>query len=371
MIRIDRPGPLAVIVGICLLGSLRDAAAQQSDVPRGFVAAIKRDGYSEMLGFLPDGKTLLTADTNPEADLGLTAWDVATGKELWHRKHDGQLRNLSPSGKLLVSYSRNPARAHLVSVPALTKGSELEATTSIDFHDWVAISPGDTMVAVHQGRSIRLCSASSGKTVRTLEVPGEFFYSPIAYSPDGKTLAARTGKYECTLWDVETWEAKALLKGGSTPLAPRRLRFSPESRLFACGTGCLDFPWIHSDRQNESVQVRIWDARTGVELSEMRHRGEQHVVAMASVSFSAGGKVLATTILDRRMNHVKLWGSDRWKELLTLRPRSRGKVLSAKFSPAGRILAIRCVEESESTANLRTVIELWNVDKLLHGKDGE
>jgi WD40 repeat protein len=79
--------------------------------------------------------------------------------------------------------------------------------------------------------------------------------------------------------------------------------------------------------------VKLWDATTGKELRNL----QDHIDAVFSVSFSPGGKLLASASQDRT---VKIWDIATGKRLFTLSDASDG-LTSVAYSPTGdRVAAV-------------------------------
>ncbi|MBP5976246.1 PD40 domain-containing protein [Brasilonema sp. CT11] len=153
----------------------------------------------------------------------------------------------------------------------------------------------------------------------------------IAWSPNGKLLAA--GSYDGTikLWNQDRKELKTLNHGS----AVRSVSFSPDGKMLASG--------------GNDGTIKLWNF-DGKELKTLKHSS-----AVLSVSFSpvrvaspqGFGKMLASASAD---GTIKLWNFD-GKELMTLK--HSPTVLSLSFSPDGKMLA---------SAGADGTIKLWNFD---------
>jgi WD40 repeat protein len=115
----------------------------------------------------------------------------------------------------------------------------------------------------------------------------------VAFTPDGKALAASTREPVSHMWDVVTGEELAKLEGHLL------LAFSPDGNLFASRNGA-------SGRTGRGIQVL--DADAGREI--FRLRGTEP--GICSVSFSPDSRVLATGMYDTT---VLIWDLQRLKEL--------------------------------------------------------
>ena len=214
------------------------------------------------LAFAPDGGTLATVDwgnddrSTPDArDWGaqVKLWDVATGT-------------------LLETFARRnlPARR------------------------WPFL-PMARRLAVAGGRfgdgAIRLWDLAGGQGPVTFREPTDLVFD-VAFSPDGKTLAAGDFSGRVELWDRATGAHRATLEAHTSWVYS--VAFSPDGRTLASG--------------GRDKTVRLWHVATGSELAAL----ETHL-SVESVAFFPDGETLAASFPDRS---VKLWHVDKGAEML-------------------------------------------------------
>src|SRR5262249_48114242 len=121
-------------------------------------------------------------------------------------------------------------------------------------------------------------------TGRVIELQGadQMPVAGLAFSPDGRTLAASGRDGPVRVWELATGRCRTLKhfhtgRGG-------RLAFSPDGRVLAS--------W--SEPGSESSPVTLWDPGTGRELGRLvGHRG-----AVTQVAFAPDGNTLATASED-------------------------------------------------------------------------
>jgi RND family efflux transporter MFP subunit len=144
----------------------------------------------------------------------------------------------------------------------------------------LAFSPdGKTLAAGTSDGFINLWDIATGKNTGTLEKK-KIGVLALTFSHDGKTLAAGTAPGAIELWDVASAKNTATIqahsKGAST------LAFSPDDKLLASG-GTFDFG------------VKVWDVATGKNLAVFTpHRRAVNVVV-----FSPDGKTVASASVDK------------------------------------------------------------------------
>ncbi|MHC4503048.1 MAG: WD40 repeat domain-containing protein, partial [Planctomycetota bacterium] len=152
------------------------------------------------LGFLPDGRTLLSAASEPVVRL----WDMATGTEL------SKLEGLAPRERQVFS---------------------------------AAVSPDGASVASVSAEGVRIWDLST--RAQRVKILGRSLRS-VAFSPDGKIIAAG-GKQSVRLWRAATGEPVLRFEGHEHPVDS--VRFLPGGRLLASG--------------GATGPVRVWEAATG------------------------------------------------------------------------------------------------------------
>lgn len=103
----------------------------------------------------------------------------------------------------------------------------------------------------------------------------------IVFSPDGKTLVSQSQDRTVKVWDVQTAKVLRTLQGNKGWFLAAA--FSPDGKLFATG-GIV--------RENDKVtggEVIVWDAQTG----ELKHTLPGQTMPVSTLSFSPDGKTLA------------------------------------------------------------------------------
>lgn len=192
----------------------------------------------------------------------------------------------------------------------------------------VAFSPdGKLLAASDISHEIHIWQVSDGKKLLTCKVDDGWVWS-VAFSPDSRILASSANR-SVNLWDVQTGECLQILPGYTSRIFS--LSFSPDNRLLASGS--------------EDKLVRIWDWQTGQLLKTLAG----HTDEVRSVAFAPSSQILASGSYDRT---VRLWNTTTGECLHTLTGHDRW-VWSVAFSPDSKTLA--------SSSSDKT-IRLWDAN---------
>jgi WD40 repeat protein len=229
----------------------------------------------------------------------------------------------------------------------------------------VALSPDGTRLACGGGKIVRanqpttvtLHDAGTGKLLLTFDGRHTGPVSALAYSPDGKLIAsASTGwdyqalaqgnlaalekpRGEVIVWDTATGAELYRRPGCST------LAFSPDGKLLAAA--------------GHNSAVMLWETETGKEVASL----PGHVGKVRSLGFSPDGKLLAAAsaafALDGKgrvaiQRDFKLWDVTNHKEADIKLRGNPGPVAAVAFQP----IAGRDLELATAAGN---TIRLWNL----------
>jgi WD40 repeat protein len=211
---------------------------------------------------------------------------------------------------------------------------------SVRFRSWdpvdhVALSPGGKLLAV-AGRfgggpeGIQLWEVATGKPGQAL---GEHVVAnSVAFSPDGRLLAAGSGNGYVLVWELDTGQRlhQISLTSNQVPQIPA-LVFSPDSKVLFSGDGF--------------GLIRLWDMKTGDELARMK--ADPRVVRFLAILPS--GKTLISA---GDLHPVRFWDVATRKEVRRIDDQQRA-FLPVALSTDRRMLASR---------NMQGEVDLWDLE---------
>ncbi len=248
-------------------------------------------GFPEAVGravLSPDARTLISA--NEEGGGLLKMVDVTTGKLLFstpaHTKAVYGLA-ISPDGRLLASGAiDDPVVKFWKVAGGLTPAGEVSLKGRANSIGSLAWSPDGRSVAVGTNRRELAILDVAGRSLRlSIALNFDFTWTwSVAFSPDGKLLAAGGASGVVTLWDTSSGLLHTSLRGHTAPI--HAIAFSPDGQTIATGS--------------EDRTVRVWDAAVGQE----RVAFHSHPASVTALVFSPDGQSLAAGSAD---GTVELW----------------------------------------------------------------
>ncbi|KAB8213051.1 WD domain protein [Aspergillus novoparasiticus] len=289
------------------------------------------EGHSDSIwsvAFSPNGCILASGDYKGTIIL----WDTTTGIERQTLKgYLGTVLSLafSPNGRTLAS-----ADSSSIKLWDTTTGIECQTLYSHSgIASSVAFSPDGRTLAFADGSSIKLWDTTTGIERQTLKG-----YSPLAFSPDGRTLVSRSTDNTIKLWDTTTIIERQTLKGhiGSV----ESVAFSSDRRTLASA---------------DVSSIILWDTITGIKRQTLYG----HSGTVLSVAFSPDGYTLVSGSADTT---IKLWDTMTGIERQTLKG-YLGSVGSVAFSPDGRTLV--------SGGTDCSTIKLWDMTTVIERQTPE
>ncbi|HEU4562254.1 MAG TPA: WD40 repeat domain-containing protein, partial [Longimicrobium sp.] len=314
------------------LERMREFSASAPDAPR----------TSGALAFTTDGAWLVSGGWGTVSVWSATAFtpvsvlDVGDAVGAIAVRRDGLVAVNGRAG--LVRLLRIDGRGGLQRADSIVLATE-------EYAHSLAFSPADGSLAIGSGRQIYLVDSGRPSTLRTVAVDSASIrFESLAYSGDGRMLAAADGSENVTVWRVRDWTAVE-----APPDAPERrpvggmLAFQPDGTLL---TG------------SEFGAIRSWPADSTDEgdpafsVVDTIGTWPSEISAMAS---SANGRALAAGSRDGTVSVWRLDGSRWLRRNLPSRAGALGPAMDASGryfvsqSYSGGTLGVWDAESGDST----------------------
>ena len=191
----------------------------------------------------------------------------------------------------------------------------------------------------------------------------------VAFSPDGKTLAAGLRDGTVRLWDVATGKERLCLR--EKDRGARAVAFSPDGKTLAVALDRPDFAIIDSAKLEKTLRERkdrvtLWDPASG----RVRGRLEGHVGWVKALAFAPDGTLAsAADVYSRRPDKTSVFskGEVRLWDSTTGRPRGSPltcphAISSMAFGAGGRLLVVAGYLPDPRRASGDGKITLWDLD---------
>jgi WD40 repeat protein len=301
-----------------------------------------------------------------DVEVSVIVHDVKESPELLAtlRGHGGAVGSVAfaPGGKTLAS-ATTQGEVKLWGLAGKKERASLDSGLGHSYR--LAFSPDGTTLAVAHTRwdekhtrysgGVVLWDPATGKEKARLQHSPQRGVSQIAFSPDGRTIAAfeswREGRgnehrTQVALWDVAGGKVRATipLEHGSG------LAFSPDGNTLVLSA------MVREGGRWLGGQVRRWDAATGKELPAWPNP-PGHKTSCAALAFSPDGRLLAGCDY---MGNVHLWEAAKGGVQATWQVEEARRVTSVSFSPDGRTLAVAVGGNRDSRHPEPGRVVLWD-----------
>jgi WD40 repeat protein len=274
------------------------------------------------LAFAPDGRTLASVAGH---DTRIWLWDLEKAQPVFHAGHKRRVVSLAfaPCGGALAC--ADSSGGVVLWDLASSKERMLDVVSPIPNQPVrVVFAPDSVVLAATTGDDAslgfsRLPRPHNGVILWDWNVGGEFhrvlrsrldYLTCLAFSPEGKTLAAGSLDFSVYLWDLTGDPDPTPLNHG------RKVHFvaySPDGRTLASAS--------------PDGLVKIWDAHTGTKRTTLKGQGK----FLHAIAYSPDGRSLATAAGD---GSVRFWEVSTGRALRGF-DWGIGPVHSVAFAPDG------------------------------------
>jgi len=301
--------------------------------------------------FSPNGKVLAAAGESTTIRL----WDVATGEQLHELtdagRHTAYGIVFSPDGAKMASVDEcgmvrlwDMATGWQACEPQEHPGERSER------YD-IAFAPDGKTLATVGPTEVRLWSADVLKPLDQLATGGDRGRGgpAVAFSPDGRLLAAASGDADIRIWQIGTDQPAESIKSAHVN-GTRALVFTPDSKTLISG-GDGEYRMVRIDRRAgaSSAEIKFWDVATREQVAELKT--ESFDSGLYSLSLSRDG----TLLISGHHSEARVWD---------VKTRTLRDIIAESYSIGGGYPCIADISPDGKTLASRTsgcTIGLWDV----------
>ncbi|XRM40201.1 hypothetical protein ABZX51_003521 [Aspergillus tubingensis] len=290
----------------------------------GLAMLVGHDKAVSAIAFSPDNRLIATASW----DHKVIIWDASTGKDLQTlHGHTNVVCAVafSADSKILASASWDET-VHLWDVRI---GEQLQTLQCESTVTAVVFSPDCQHISSAYADCVTIWNSTTGQMQSNPKLHSSSL-NVIAFSPDGKLIAAGSDDGLVILWGVDAEEPHRICDGHS--FSVEVVQFSPDGGLLA------------SASSSDDGIIMLWDPATG----EFKGSLIDHLDYVSDVKFSLEGRMLASASGD---GTIKLWDIGTGQVSMTL-AHGQGAVTMIDFSPDCALIASAAADRC---------LRLWNV----------
>jgi len=264
-------------------------------------------------------------------DRALKRWELSSGRELRTvalplkgQLSDLQVAAFSPKGHLLAVNLPVKRRVQIWGTDPCVLVQELDASPSPGgfgrSHSLAFDRDGSRLAIAEMSGLVKVWDFGRGRVLHQLGRPAPYFATSVAFSPDGRLLAASLPRVGSRIWEVETGRELATIKDLHAPLA-----FGPGGRQLAGAfrretSGSDGSPLSGAIERNTLAVGRVDDPRTLLVF-------KGYTGTIESLEFSPDGRRLVSADSDRA---VTLWDVATGQPTLQLKSAGNAATLNAE-----------------------------------------
>ena len=331
-------------------------------LPAGAIARLgtvrlRHGDYLHALAFAPDGKTLISAGRD-----GMRVWQTATSRPV---RHFGEPMfqpsvSLSPDGRRLAVARFYPGSGGPIEVWDVATGKLVHKLGDRHF-TLVRFSPDGKHVAAFTGRSapfafanpwqIMIWDTATGRLINQLSGPADCV-TAMTFTPDGKSLLLAGSDKAISFRDVTS--GKEVRRIRDLPAEVHSLVLSPRGDRLAF----IDAWSVKVGQQaswGSGTSAYLVDLRSGAELRHWKEDAPSgpEGAQLMGLAFSPDAKKLAVCSTN---GPIRIWDADTGKEIRQLAEGVR-RARAVAFSPDGRTLAVALDERVIHLVDLDSGVE--------------
>lgn len=277
-----------------------------------------------------DGKWIVSAS----GDRTVKIWDATTREEIATIKgHAAGVASVAfaPDGRLATaSYDKT---IKLWDIEATREAQSLKFG---GIGGWsrlgIAFTPDNESLTV-AASNVKRWNLNAPGEEKTFQAPTDFVRPTL--SPDGKRMAAHNRELDIRVWETETGNEVAVLKGHADQIA---------AMVFS-----TDGQWLASASQDR--QVKLWDLATGTANASLEGQGG----IIQGLAFSADSKYLASA-----GQWLRVWNVET-REQRTFDESGKTLYTSVSFSGDGKQCATGCTGRTAQIWDMETGTRVLNL----------
>lgn len=273
---------------------------------------------------------------------GMAVWAVDTLRRIWSLppiggpQMDFRRVSFSPDGRSIFDGTR---------LLDSDTGATLRSFNGANPRAFgTSFSPDGRFVAAAALHGVRVWEVCSGNTLHIFSMDkaadGANYVASVAFSPDGRRIAAACGTYGTGPGAIKIWDTSSgeeVIRIPQAWLSVWSLAFSPDGKWIVGGRG------THQPTNSELMvgEVRIWQSDNGLEIATF----PADCPCVWGLAFSPDGRRLAAacgnhqTLTSTTTPLVKIWDLETRLEILRL-PGETFAFRGVDYSPDGKTLAI-------------------------------